>query len=136
MSQTAMPDGNTAALRTHEAEQDRRAKSYDASAGDFPRLLADYIADCDQEHEERLQELLTEAVGDNKAFLHCLQRIHVIAQRPITPESQERITTAALRMLKLFSDQVDVHEGDDILNRAADALDAQTPCRCRGDCYC
>lgn len=131
-----MPDGNTAALRAHEAEQDRRAKSRDAAGSDFRRLLADYIADCDQKHEERLQELLTEAVGDNKAFLHCLQRILVIAQRPITPESQERITTAALRMLKLFVDQVDTHEGDDILNREADALDAHVPCRCRGDCYC
>lgn len=131
-----MPDGNTAALRQYEAEQDKGAALMEQAESQRGRLVAEYVADVNGKNGDHLQDCLTDSVAGDTAYLHGFQRIHAIAARPITPESSERITTIALGMLKRFVDYVDHIEGDDLVQDEASAIAEYVPCRCRGDCYC
>lgn len=113
-----MPDGNTAALARHEAEESRREQFVDQAQQRRAALVSEFIADDGAKHDDRLKELLADLAGGDGEFLHALQRGDLA------------------RMRKLFLDHVDFYDGDEIVQDAADALENHVPCRCRGECCC
>lgn len=131
-----MPDGNSAALRQKEAEDDRRGKFQDAAQADSARLVDDYIADEGKQHKHALQEHLTELVAGNPLFLAAVQSIVASIPRRAPVKNMTPILDAAISIADLVRHYIDQHEGDDLIQREADALENDTPCRCRGDCYC
>lgn len=117
-----MADGNTAALARKMAQDDRDDELMRMAEARRKELIGLYIADQESENQPALIDLLADLAFDDPAFLHGLQRIHAIAAHPITPESQERIATTALSMLRLFFNYIDVHEGDDLVQDEANRL--------------
>lgn len=110
-----MPDSNTVALRLKMAKDDHDDELMRMAEARRPELVSEFIADYEQKNQEALQNLMADMVCDRANFLNGLQRIHVIAQRPITPESEKHIASIALSMLRMFQTYVDIHEGDDIV---------------------
>ena len=133
-----MEDGNTAALRQKEAEDDRRGKFQDAAQADSARLVDDYIADESKQHKHALQEHLTELVAGNPQFLAAVQNLCDALPRSCSRKKPniDAAINEAICITDLVRHYIDKHEGDDLIQREADALENDTPCRCRGDCYC
>ena len=133
----AMPCGVTADLRAHEAQEERNDRLMTIAEARRPQLVGEFIADPESKNQDALLNHLADLAAGDATFLHGLQRIHAIAAQPITPEAEKRIASTALSMLRLFRDHVDTHEGEDLVQDEADTVEAEIPCRCRGeDCYC
>lgn len=113
-----MPDGNTAALRKYEADQYRRDSLLDRAESRRKELVEDFFNDEQAKNDDKLQETLADLVAGDSEFLHALQR----GDLP--------------RMRKLMVDAVDAAYGDEIVDKYAQALEEDRPCRCRGDCTC
>lgn len=117
-----MADGNTAALNRKMADDDRDERFMEMAKADRKRLVGEYVADPECNNEASLVDMLADLADEDPAILHGLQRIHVIAAKPLTPESSERIAAIAVTICKRFVDYVDHIEGDDIVNDEANRL--------------
>lgn len=113
-----MPDGNTAALRSHESGQDRNDTLLDRAEAERAALIETFMLDEHSKNESKLTETLADLAGGDTEFLHALQR----GDLP--------------RMRKLFLDAIDVTFGDDIVDDRAQEIGEERPCQCRGDCTC
>ena len=131
-----MADGNTAALREKMAQDDRNDRLMTIAEARRPQLVGEFIADAESKNQDALLNHLADLAAGDATFLHGLQRIHAIAAHPLRDESKDRIVTTALAMLRLFQNHIDIHEGDDLVQAEANAIETDVPCRCRGDCTC
>lgn len=122
-----MPDGNTAALAVKMAADDRDDALMRMAEADRKRLVGEYVADPECMNEASLIDMLADLADDDPAILHGFQRIHVIAAKPLTPESSERIAAIAVTMIRRFVDYVDKIEGDDLVNDEANRLARREP---------
>lgn len=130
-----MADGNTAALRQHEAEQDRRQGFQDQADAERKQLVADYIADDEGKNELDLLDSLGDLAGGGSDILHQIQRIKR-AEGLRDQIDRDAIIEAALRIAKLFTDTIDHAVGDELVDQRAEQIENDIPCRCLGDCTC
>lgn len=117
-----MADGNTAALNRKMAADDRNEELMVMARADRKRLVSEYVADGESKNEAHLTDMLADLAVTDASLLHGLQRIHVIASKPLTAESCERISAIAVVLTRRFVDYVDHIEGDDLVNDEANRL--------------
>ena len=117
-----MADGNTAALNRKMAADDRNDELMAMAQADRKRLVGEYVADGECKNEAHLTDMLADLAVTDASLLHGLQRIHVIAAKPLTAKSCERIAAIAVVLTRRFVDYVDNIEGDDLVNDEANRL--------------
>lgn len=131
----SMPDGAIAALRQHEAERDRRDRSRAMAEAKSEQLVDDWLQDHDA---ASVEELIAQLMARDPQMLTMLRRLLAATAkgRNLSNElNRDAVIVPAVAMCSLIRNEVDRVHGDDLIERAADALD-EPPCRCRGDCTC
>lgn len=132
-----MPDGNTAALNAHEREQARGAELMDQADDERAELVADYINDESSANEKVLLDYLGDLAGGSPDILRQIQRIKR-AEQSVTKDGigRDTVIEAAMRIAKVFTDCIDSAVGDELVEKRAQEIEAQVPCRCRDHCTC
>lgn len=113
-----MPDGNTAALRAHEARMDADDRLMEIAEAKRWELVRARLRDESNAHQSELMDYLADLAGSDPEFLHALQR------------------GDATRMTQLYEDAINTRCGDELVRAEADLLAAEKPCRCRGETCC
>lgn len=131
-----MPDSNTAALHAYEAEQARGQALMEAAEVSRAGLVEDWLHEADA---ASVSELIAELMAGNPKVLDLVRRMLAATT---TARSLERdhnraaLMNAGSVLCHLIRAEADRIHGDELVEREADRIEHEKPCRCRVDCYC
>lgn len=116
-----MADGNSAALKLHEASEARRESFLDRAEAKRAELVESLFLDESGKNDAKLRDVLADLAGGDPEFLHSIQRGGMVGMA---------------RLQKLFLDALDFTYGDDLVDAEAEQIEQAKRCTCRGDCTC
>ena len=131
-----MPDGNSAALRIYEAQQDKRQASYDLADAYRTKLVDTWLQDGDKASAE---ELIAELMARDPYILTLLRRMLNLTAKGVSlgkEANRDALVGISATLCTMIRQEADRVHGDDLVEKEADAIDEHVPCRCVGDCYC
>lgn len=133
---TSMPDGNTAALRRYEAEQDAGAAVMEQAEAKRDELVENFLQSGDT---ASVEELIGELLYRDPQVLTLLRRMLVATQKTRSlgnDANREAVLVPAVALCSLIRAEGDRVHGGELVDKEADAITEDVPCRCRGDCTC